>query len=88
MDRRRRRAEEQEVVVLGPEPFEVFRTGEDTGPDRDEFAAVDLALQRTAFGARMTAGADERDGEDSFVHAVTMARWTAPHGGTGLICGW
>lgn len=73
--------------MLGSEPFEVFRTDEDTRADRDEFAAVDLALQRTAFGARMAAGTDERDGEDSFVHAATIARWTAPHGGGGVICG-
>lgn len=51
---------------------DVAGSDEHARADSGEFAAVDLPLERATFRARVSGGADEGDGEDSFVHAPTM----------------
>ena len=62
--------------MFGVEPLEVRGFDQDAGADRHEVAAVDAPLQGAAFGAGVIARADQRDGEDAFVHAPTMG-WRA-----------
>ncbi|KTR40998.1 hypothetical protein NS263_06035 [Curtobacterium oceanosedimentum] len=59
---------QQQVLFLREEVDRRCGFDEDAGADRPELAALCTTLERTALGGGEAAGADQRDGEDSFVH--------------------